>query len=110
MAKRNGYILDCDHELGKPRAGGGILGGADAASLACLRRFAGRVGLAFQIADDVLDREEDGGCSLVAVVGVEAARARAEELLHAGLDELESLGLRAEPLRELGRFAVRRDG
>jgi geranylgeranyl pyrophosphate synthase len=90
--------------------GGGILGGGDEVVLPPLRRFALRVGLAFQIADDVLDREEDAGCSLVAVVGVEAARSRAEELLRSALDALEGFGERAEPLRELGRFAVRRDG
>ena len=67
------------------------------------------MGLGFQIADDLLDRDEDAGCSLVAVVGVEAARARADELLTTALDELEAFGQRAEPLRELGRFAVRRD-
>jgi geranylgeranyl pyrophosphate synthase len=89
--------------------GGGILGGGDDAALRRLRRFGRAVGLGFQIADDLLDRDEDAGCSLVAVVGVEAARAQADELLTTALDELEVFGQRAEPLRELGRFAVRRD-
>ncbi len=89
--------------------GGGLLGGGDEPALRRLRRFGEALGLGFQIADDLLDRDEDAGCSLVAVVGVEAARARADELLTTALDELEAFGQRAEPLRELGRFAVRRD-
>jgi hypothetical protein len=67
------------------------------------------VGLGFQIADDLLDRDEDGGCSWVAVMGVEAARAETDALLARALDEVEAFGQRAEPLRELGQLAVRRD-
>ena len=47
-------------------------------------------------------------CSLVRAVGEDAARARAAELLARALAELEGFGERAEPLRELARFAVRR--
>jgi geranylgeranyl pyrophosphate synthase len=89
--------------------GGARLAGADAATLARLQRFGEALGVAFQIADDVLDRDEDGPCSLVRVVGLEAARERAEALLAEALVELEDLVESAEPLRELARFAVRRD-
>ena len=41
-------------------------------------------------------------------LGVDAARNRSEELLGTALGELEELGERAEPLRELVRFSVRR--
>jgi geranylgeranyl pyrophosphate synthase len=41
-------------------------------------------------------------------VGREAARARAEALLDTALRAIDTLGDRAEPLRELARFAVRR--
>jgi geranylgeranyl pyrophosphate synthase len=44
----------------------------------------------------------------VRALGVDAARARSEELLNTALAELEELGERAEPLRELVRFSVRR--
>jgi len=86
--------------------GGARLGGADAPTLARLRTFGTRVGVAFQIADDVLDAGEADACSMVRAVGLEAARARADELLSAALDEIESLGERAEPLRALARYAV----
>jgi geranylgeranyl diphosphate synthase type II len=88
--------------------GGARQAGADAARLARLRRFGEDVGVAFQIADDVLDKDEDGACSLVRVLGEDGARARAEALLQAALAQLDDLGENAEPLRELARFAVRR--
>jgi geranylgeranyl pyrophosphate synthase len=66
------------------------------------------VGVAFQIADDLLDQDKGEPCSLVRVLGPQQARARAEELLDGALALIEDLGERAEPLRELARFAVRR--
>jgi geranylgeranyl diphosphate synthase type II len=87
---------------------GALLGGADSPLLERLRRFAEGVGVAFQIADDLLDREEGELCSLVRVLGPEGARVRAEELLEAALTLVEDLGERGEPLRELARLAVRR--
>jgi geranylgeranyl pyrophosphate synthase len=82
-----------------------------------LRRFGIAVGVGFQIADDLLDEGQDGaserggeaGCSLVPLVGVKGARERAEALLGSALGSIEDLGERAEPLRELARFAVRRN-
>jgi geranylgeranyl pyrophosphate synthase len=88
---------------------GGRLGGADSALRDGLREFGREVGLAFQIADDLLDAETDGACSLVSVLGAPAARERAEALLASALARLQDLGTRAEPLRQLARHAVRRD-
>ena len=91
-------------------AGGAWLGGAPPALVARLRRFGERVGIAFQIADDLLDAgDESTGCSLVPVLGTERALARAEELLAESLADLDELGERAAPLAALARFAVRRD-
>jgi geranylgeranyl diphosphate synthase type II len=88
--------------------GGAQLGGADAETIECLRRCGMAAGVAFQIADDLLDEGEDDPCSLVRALGADAARVRSEELLQVALGELEDMGERAEPLRELVRFAVRR--
>lgn len=88
---------------------GARLAGASPDTLERLQRFGIPVGIAFQIADDVLDADEDDLCSLVRAVGRDEASARAEELLAVALTWLEDLGERAEPLRELARFAVRRD-
>lgn len=89
--------------------GGARFGGGDGAALERLRRFADGIGVAFQIADDWLDRDADETCSLVRVRGADAARARAESLLEAALAELEPFAARAAALRELARFAVWRD-
>ena len=88
---------------------GARLGGGDPPLLERLRRFGEGVGVAFQIADDLLDREKEEACSLVPILGAERARARAEALLQEALVPLEDLGERGEPLRELARFAVRRN-
>jgi geranylgeranyl pyrophosphate synthase len=90
-------------------AGGARFGGANADTTARLRRFGVAVGAAFQAADDVLDVDKDEACTLVRPLGVEGTRARAAERLAAGLRELESFGERAEPLRDLARFAVARE-
>jgi geranylgeranyl pyrophosphate synthase len=90
-------------------AGAAHLAGADEGRFRALRRFAERTGVAFQIADDLLDRERVEGCSLSHLLGPEGARRRAEGLLSGALRELEPLGERAERLRELARFCVRRE-
>jgi geranylgeranyl diphosphate synthase type II len=87
---------------------GARLAGAADPVLEGLTRCGRAVGVAFQIADDVLDEGEDDPCSLVRAIGVAAARERAEALLVAAEAELAELGERAEPLRGLCRYAVRR--
>ena len=88
---------------------GARLGGAAPPLLERLRCFAEAVGVAFQITDDLLDQDKGEPCSLVGILGPHRARARAEELLDGALGLIEDLGERGEPLRELARFAVRRD-
>ncbi len=89
-------------------AGGACLGGAAEDMLDGLRRFGSKLGVAFQIADDLLDADEEDHCSLVSVLGGDAARARGEVLLEEALAALPLTGERAEPLRALARYAVRR--
>ena len=87
--------------------GGARLAGGDDDAIERLRRFALAMGVAFQIADDVLDDEPGADeCSLVALIGIDAARARAEALLEEALGALEPFGGRADALRMLARFAV----
>ncbi|HTN52448.1 MAG TPA: polyprenyl synthetase family protein [Anaeromyxobacter sp.] len=80
------------------------------------------LGLAFQIADDLLDLTADtatlgkragkdagaGKSTLPAIVGVAEARRRAEALLAEALEGLAPLGPRAEALRALARFVLAR--
>ena len=93
---------------------GARLAGASEATLAELGRAGRAVGVAFQIADDLLDADEDDPCSLVRAIGSEASLGRAEALLgqaEAALDDMMEkgeLGDRAALLRGLMRYAVRR--
>ncbi len=85
-------------------AGGARVAGGTEELVARLHSFGIAVGVAFQIVDDRLDRD-----GLAAVLGHERAGARAEVLLADALASIEDLCARAEPLRELARFCVRRD-
>lgn len=95
--------------IGVAIVGGARLAGADPDRLQRLRRFGSLLGLGFQIADDLLDRHHDEVCSMVRVLGADAARSRAEECLDRALALIEDLGRPADALRELARFAVRRN-
>jgi geranylgeranyl pyrophosphate synthase len=88
--------------------GGALLGGATPELLARLRKFGEEVGVAFQIADDLLDAGADEACSLARVLGPERARERAETLLAGALARIEDLGDEAGRLRALARASVRR--
>ncbi len=88
---------------------GARLAGAEDGRVRQLHGFGREVGVAFQIADDLLDLNDDETCSLPRVLGSAAARERAEALLERALLGVEDLGERAEPLRELARYAVRRN-
>ncbi len=101
-ARKSGALIAC------AISGGARLGGAVSDRVEQLQRFGLEVGVAFQIADDLLDQDEDDSCSLVRAVGPEGARGRASELLASALSRIEDLGESAEPLRQLARFAAHR--
>lgn len=88
--------------------GGAGLAGANAAQRDELDALGHEVGIAFQIADDLLDADSDEAASILRVQGIEDARLGAEELLERALDRVEGWGEGAESLRTLARFAVRR--
>ncbi len=88
-----------------------------------LRGYARDVGLAFQIADDLLDEEgleekagkkvgKDRGrgkATFVTLLGQERARRQAELLVGQAIEYLKSYGPEADLLRAIARFAVERD-
>jgi geranylgeranyl pyrophosphate synthase len=102
---------------------GAIAAGADAVQRAALDRFADRLGLAFQVHDDVLDVIGDthkigkpAGSDVArekstypALLGLEAAQALATQLHDEAIAALAPLGAAADPLRELADFLVVRD-
>ena len=89
--------------------GGAALAGAGESERATLGAFAMDVGIAFQIADDLLDADSEEAASILRLQGLEDAKQGAEGLLDQALLRIEDLCERAEPLRELARFAVRRN-
>ncbi|SMO94154.1 polyprenyl synthetase family protein [Ruegeria faecimaris] len=93
------------------------------ADLAPLRQYAQSLGLAFQIADDILDIEgnaeiagkrlqkdaEAGKATFVSLLGLDAARTRAAELVEQSCAALEGYGASAETLKDAARFVIARD-
>jgi geranylgeranyl diphosphate synthase type II len=102
---------------------GALLGGASGQKLAAVTRYGEAAGLAFQIADDILDIEgtteaigKDAGsdqargkATYPAVVGLAAAKEAAERMMDEALRALEKFGAEAEPLREIARYIVQRE-
>ena len=88
-----------------------------------LRRYASALGLAFQIADDILDVEgdaekagkrlqKDAGANkatFVSLLGLDGAKARAEELVAQACVALDPYGSEADTLRAAARFVIARD-
>ena len=99
-----------------------LAAGANGQQLAALTEFGNRIGLAFQIVDDILDMtassEELGKtpgkdqkvkkATYPALYGLQASRRQAQELIAAAVAAIADLGDRAEPLRELARFVYSR--
>jgi len=91
---------------------GAVAVGASRAQLDAITRYGEAVGLAFQMADDVLDAEEDSGedgpPSYVRLMGVEKTHQRSAALLEEALEAASSLPAPAA-LQALARFTVERD-
>ena len=101
---------------------GAICGEANAAQIEALGRFSRNIGLAFQVMDDVLDvtaSSETLGktagkdiaadkSTYVACMGVDAARAYANDLLNEALALLSPFGQAADALSALSKLLVHR--
>lgn len=89
---------------------GALLGGASPRELKALDKFGTRIGLAFQIQDDILDMDGDTNKpTIISLMGPEEARDRAFVLLDEALQSLDDLNRRVGPLKEIARFIVTRD-
>ncbi|KRA83430.1 polyprenyl synthetase family protein [Altererythrobacter sp. Root672] len=114
---KTGALLSAAVEMGA------ILGKVPEEGRAHLRAYARDIGLAFQIADDLLDHEGDeakagkalrkdegqGKATFVSLMGADQARQQAKALSEQAVGHLASHGLEADLLRELARFVVERD-
>lgn len=93
------------------------------AALGALQDYARALGLAFQIADDILDVTGDeaktgkrvgkdagaGKATFVSLLGLDAARQKARDLVAEAVDALCIYDARADNLREAARFVISRD-
>ncbi|NDR57629.1 polyprenyl synthetase family protein [Aliiruegeria sabulilitoris] len=123
------YTLDQITELQANKTGALIRWSAEAgarlasADVAPLTRYATALGLAFQIADDILDVEGDaatagkalrkdaeaGKATFVSLLGLEGAKSRARALVEEAEEALSAYGARAESLRQTARFVIARE-
>jgi geranylgeranyl diphosphate synthase, type II len=101
---------------------GALVGGADQANELALVKYGEAVGLAFQIADDILDIEgtteqigkdagsdqERGKATYPALIGLTESKRRAAELVDVALGALAGFDGKADPLREIAAYIVKR--
>lgn len=101
---------------------GAILGGASNQDEKALLRYGRRIGLAFQIADDLLDLtgtseelgkevgmdEARGKMTYPGVAGPAAARETGMRLVSEAVDIISNLGSKAEPLKQIARYIMER--
>jgi farnesyl diphosphate synthase len=102
---------------------GAILGRTPPEGRAHLRGYARDIGLAFQIADDLIDHEGDaatvgkavgkdaaaGKATFVSLLGPERAREQARALVTQAIEYLGPYGAEADLLREIALFIIERD-
>ena len=117
QAMKTGALIACAVEFGA------ILGRVPPEGRTGLRGYAHDLGLAFQIADDLLDVEGDettagkalrkdadaGKETFVSLLGVERARAQAAMLVDQAIEHLHAYGAEADLLRDLARFVLARN-
>jgi geranylgeranyl diphosphate synthase, type II len=101
---------------------GALAAGADSAQLRALTEFGRKIGLAFQVIDDILDLTTSSDmlgktagkdqkvkkATYPALYGIEASRCKALELVGEAVQAIRDMGIRAEPLRELAQFVCSR--
>jgi geranylgeranyl diphosphate synthase type II len=102
---------------------GARLGGANGETFRAFTQYGERIGLAFQITDDILNVEgkaialgkstgtdlSRGKATYPSLLGLEESKRRATELVQLAVESLKPYGPGAEPLREIARFIIARE-
>lgn len=114
---KTGALITCAVESGA------ILGRQPPEARTSLRGYARDIGLAFQIADDILDEEGDetlagkalgkdaaaGKETFLSLMGVDRAREQARMLIEQAVRHLHSYGAEADLLRDIAKYVMERD-
>ena len=101
---------------------GGLLGGANEDDLAALTLYGNKIGLAFQIIDDILDvtgeteklgkktgmDEQKNKMTYPALLGLEKSKVLGEQLVEEAVDSIKALRGDIRPLCELARYITAR--
>jgi geranylgeranyl diphosphate synthase type II len=99
------------------------LGGGNEETLRALTHYGQRIGLAFQIVDDILNVEGKtellgkrtgsdlfkGKATYPSLLGIDSSRRMAGELMESAIDVLHPFGAGVEPLKEIAKFIILRE-
>jgi geranylgeranyl diphosphate synthase type II len=102
---------------------GALLAGARLDQRTALATYGDHIGLAFQIADDLLNvtgshirmgkntgsDEHRGKATFPALIGIEESRTVLQQLIRQGVADLAGFDEKADPLRLLAKFIMERD-
>ena len=115
--RKTGAMIEVSLKLGA------LVAGADTGQLSALREYGRRLGLAFQITDDLLDVRSDeattgkrvgkdadrGKLTFPSLLGVDQSFDRAERLITEACEALVPLGTRADSLEALAQYVLERN-
>jgi geranylgeranyl diphosphate synthase type II len=101
---------------------GAVLGGGSEKDIEAMALYGQKIGLAFQIADDILDIEGDsremgkevGGdaqkkkMTYPSVIGLQKSKAIQKEMMEQAIESLKPYGREADPLRAIARYIIER--
>ncbi len=102
---------------------GAKIGGANQEALSALSQYGEKIGLAFQISDDILNLEGKDDLlgkktrsdlmrnkvTYPSLFGIEESKRRAKEIIESAVEAIHSFGPEADPLREIAWFVLMRD-
>ena len=87
---------------------GGLLGGGNGDQLQALDLYGEKIGLAFQIADDILDVGEEGKATYPSLYGLEKSKELGRQAVDEAINAVSDFDRKSDPLRALARFIIER--